>query len=122
MKRVVQIVLLLATSACAHASPEARILAAFREAPNIRVADNPERDTLAAKCGAPTTAVRLVRRDTAVVALIQDCIDRRLSACPVGMNCMTPQGLRFETDYLVLRKNGKWKVDRAIGGASILAG
>jgi hypothetical protein len=35
---------------------------------------------------------------------------------------MYPQGIRFEMDYLVVRRNGKWKVDKAVGGGTFIAG
>ena len=114
---IVGLMLLASVAGCVHRSPEARVLAAFRSS---RFAANPvdsDRDTVARKCTATTAHVSSITGDTAIVSVFQDCVG---PPCPAGMNCMG-NVVRFETDYLVVRINGRWTVERPIaGGAGVL--
>ena len=75
-------------------------------------------DSAAVNASKPAAHVSAINGDTAIVALFQDCI-RRTPPCAAGFNCRTG-AVRFEWDYLVVRTNGKWKLDRAIAGSSTI--
>ncbi len=120
MKRVGLLLVLLTPLACMHRSPEAYVLAAFRKSGYTKPTDFEPRDTLASRCGEPTAHVASITGDTAIVSVFQDCIDRRVPPCPAGANCMYSNAIRLETDYLVVRRNGKWKVDRPVAGGTLI--
>jgi hypothetical protein len=105
---------------CIHRSPEDRVLAAFRETglANARVAD--VADTTAAKCTALTAHVKYISGDTAVVGLFQDCATPAPTP-PKGQNRISANAIRFETDYLVVRRKGQWKVVKPIGAGAMIA-
>ena len=120
MRRVAVLLLVPAVAAaCLHRSPEDRVMAAFGEIPSsqpgVCLMDN-----TAVNASKLVAHVSAINGDTAIVALFQDCI-RRTAPCPPGFNCRSG-AVRFETDYLVVRRNGKWKLDRALGGATLIAG
>ena len=109
MKRV-SCILLLLLAACLHPSPESRILAAFREGGLASERTDHPADPRAAKCTAVKTVVKQIMRENAVVAVFQDCPG---PPCPSGQNC-TGNALRFETDYLMVRNYGRWKLCRPV--------
>ena len=120
MKQACWMLLSLLIAGCLHRSPEDRVLAAFRETGLANERATGVTDTTAAKCTSPTAHVSYVRGDTAVVGLFQDCAPPAPPP-PKGQNRISGNAVRFETDYLVLRRNGKWKVEKPIsGGAMIL--
>ncbi len=107
--------LLLILAACVHQSPESRILAAFGEGMVRSERTDHPADTTVKNCGEVTTLVTNIMRENAVVAVFQDCTIAR-SPCPSGQNCLGGNAVRFESDYLMVRTNGRWKVCRAISG------
>ena len=108
MKGVTAFALVASTAACVHRSPEAAVIAAFKEASSQSGLQGARLDSAARGCTSPATKVQLIAKDTAVLKYFQDC-----SGCPGVPSCGT---LRYETDYLVLKRNGHWKVDKAVGG------
>ncbi|MFL5483938.1 MAG: hypothetical protein ACJ8AK_17285 [Gemmatimonadaceae bacterium] len=92
-------------------------MAAFGQIPRGKAGACLE-DSAAVKAGKPELRVRCITGNTAIVALVQDCI-RQTPPCPPGLNC---QGgaVRFETDYLVVRTNGHWELKRAIAGGETI--
>lgn len=115
MVRRASCILLLLLAACLRRSPESRILAAFRETDFEKERTDSPRDSTAAKCTAITTVVREIMRENAIVAVFQDCAGPH---CPSGQNCMGGNAIRFETDYLMVRSNGRWHVCRPIAGGA----
>jgi len=79
----------------------------------VRVAD-----TTAVKCTSFTAHVNQITGDSAVVALFQDCIIPA-PPCPT-QNCRSANAMRYQTDYLVVRRNGKWQVEKPIGGGAMI--
>lgn len=62
-----------------------------------------------------------VSRDSAVVALWQECVAIAPTRCPNGpCNFLGGNTIRFETDYLLLRTKRGWRLDRAVGGGAIM--
>jgi hypothetical protein len=110
--------MLSAVVGCIHRSPEQRVLAAFKDYSGTRV-ERPMNapDTNAAKCTPSQTGVAFIKGDTAIVKMWQDCAG---PPCPVGQNCMG-NVMRFETDYLLVRRNGKWTVERPVGAGAMVA-
>ena len=113
MKRAISMVLSPLLIGCVHRSPEARVLAAFREYRSPKQPADHAPDTSAAKCTSPRTSVAFIKGDTAIVALRQDCA--AVTRCPAGFSCGM---VRFGTDYLMLKKNGKWSVEKTVGGGA----
>jgi hypothetical protein len=110
VKAVTAFALVASTAACVHRSPEAAVIAAFNEASQTGF-EGAHLDSAARGCTSPATKVQFIAKDTAVLKYFQDC-----AGCPGVPSCGT---LRFETDYLILKKNGHWKVDKAVGGGVI---
>jgi len=107
--------IVLLVGACVHRSQEQQILAAFGPLP---VSHADQADTaVASKCGAPFARVAMIKGDTAIVAVSEDCAATPLPPRP-GTNFGPGGVLRFETDYLVVRVKGRWRVDRPVSRAS----
>jgi hypothetical protein len=102
--------LMIAAVACVHRSPEDRVLTAFREA-SLQQPTRPPADSAGAKCTLLKPKVVFVSGDSAIVALRQDCAS--VASCPTGFSCGM---VRFETDYLMTRKDGRWRLEKAVAG------
>ena len=76
-------------------------------------------ETTVAKCSAVRTVVKEIMRENAVVAVYQDCAG---PSCPAGQTCMGGNVLRFETDYLMVRSYGRWKICKPISAGVISLG
>ena len=122
MKRAVLSLVLLTSVGCLHRSPEQQVLAAFRKSDYTNPVDFEPRENSLSKCSAPMEHVSTITGDTAVVVVFQDCIDRRIPPCPAEANCMGGNAVRLETDYLVVKHSGRWRVDRPISGGILRAG
>ena len=111
MKALSALALLASAAACVHRSPEAAVRAAFNEARLLRGWPSARLDSAALACTSPSTKVEFIAEDTAALKYFQDC-----AGCPGIRSCGT---VRFETDYLIVKRNGNWKVDKAVGGGTI---
>ena len=111
MKMIGGLMLLIMVAGCIHRSPETEVLAAFRKAGLQTIKRDTRVDSAAARCASPASSVAFVTRDTAIVKYFQDC-----AGCPGPPSCGV---VRFETDYLVVRRNGNWQVERAVAGGAI---
>ena len=57
--------------------------------------------------------------DTAFATITLECAAN--SPCPNGQLCASGGALEHQTNYLIIRTNGKWKLERALGGADVIA-
>src|SRR5438034_3549966 len=66
-----------------------------------------------------STRVGTVMGDSAIAMLIQECI-RDPRKCPNGEQlCFGYSGvIQMETTYLLLRRNGKWRVEKPLSGST----
>jgi len=112
VKMIGGLMLLIMVAGCIHRSPETEVLAAFRKAGLQTIQpENRVDSAAAARCASPATSVAFITRDTAIVKYFQDC-----AGCPGPPSCGV---VRFETDYLFVRRNGNWQVERAVAGGAI---
>jgi len=98
-------------AACFPRSPERLALADYK--------DGFGRTMCSGRFSEPTAHVASqVSADTAIVAVIQDCIAN--PPCPAGNVCdAAARAVRNELDYLAVRKNGRWTVKPVSGGQMI---
>jgi hypothetical protein len=57
-----------------------------------------------------------VMGDSAIASFIEECV-RDPRACPQGQVCTYYGVVQKQTSYLLRRQNGKWKVEKALGGS-----
>lgn len=122
--RVLLLILLVPVIGCLHRTPEQQVLAAFSRQTQLRnqPADcSKDGATLIAKGSVPQAHVSELKGDTAIVRVWYDCAWRK-SPCANGQACTGGGVTRVETDYLVVRQDGAWKVERPISGGSVILG
>lgn len=113
MRAWLSLFVLVGVTGCIHRSPEAQVLAALDHARIGGAAKASVADSTT-NCTALQTKLARLEGDTAIVRIWQDCASR----CPTGSNCMN--SVRLETDYLMVRRNGKWNVEHVAGGAAVI--
>ena len=109
--------LLLAVSACLHRSPEDQILGALSSA-RVKQISCPNVDGEAVRRSLIGAKVDTVFGDTAFADVFYDCASTP-QTCPAGLpSCFNASSgvVRVSTNYLLVRRGGRWKVERPISG------
>src|SRR2546423_4426248 len=114
MGKIASIVLLTDVAGCFPRSPEQAVIAAYK-GDRASIAG----DSLVCTKPSAHRSAESMDRDTAIVRVFQDCV-KPAPPRPAGPTFGNGSSVRVETDYLVVRRNGRWKVERPLaGGVSI---
>jgi hypothetical protein len=112
MRKEFLIVVLAGTTGCLHRSPKDVVMKAIKSEHASVAGDSVVCSKLVAHQDTAGT-------DTAIVRVFQDCV-KPGAAQSAGARFGSGNSFRIETDYLVVRRNGRWEVDRPIAGATII--
>ena len=112
--RIAAVAMAMAVTGCVHRSDEDQIFAAL---------SSPTESGLS--CPAPGAnavhgplmkRLETIRGDSAFATLMMDCVQQS-APCPSGQTCAASGVVRVATTYLLIRRHGKWEVERPISGA-----